>query len=998
MRHLPTRKTVAAAVLAVGVTLPLVPATATTSPEEAADPASQQYRPLLHFTPEQNWMNDPNGMVLHEGTYHLFFQHNPSGTRWGNMSWGHATSPDLLHWDEQPLAIPQTFDDQGRSIEDIFSGSVVSDPTNSSGLGTAENPPLVAVYTSAYTGNHPTLAGRQAQSLAYSLDDGQTWTKYAGNPVLDRGSNNFRDPKVFWYDGPDGGYWVMVAVEALDHKVVLYRSDDLIDWTHLSDFGPANATGGIWECPDLFPLPVDGDPDNVKWVMVVNLNPGSVAGGSGGQYFVGDFDGTTFTSESTVTDEPVPAGTVLEDFDDGSWGQWQVANEPGNWRDGPFGTAPATGTLPGQSPVTGFRGTGLVNGFHDGDWPLGTLTSPEFTIEHDFVNFLVGGGRHPHVPGGQLGNEPPPGQLLFEGFEYPDGVSMADQGWELTGDFEPARNPSTQGGDYYLGAKRVNTWEGGPHGDDNTGTLTSPAFVIDQDHLSFLIGGGKRSDGSLQAELVVDGEVVRSATGAESGALNWSSWDVSALRGSTARVRIVDQAVGGWGHLTFDHVVLGPEPARVRSDETSVNLVVDGEVVRTATGANSETLDWHSWDVSDLHGEQAHLQVVDNNRFGWGHVLADEFRLADLPARSRLSSYEWLDWGRDYYATVTFSGAGDDERVMMGWMNNWDYANDVPTSPWRGAMTLPREVRLVTTPEGPRLHQDVVRQMASMRQEGEATTLKELPIIEGAASLPVSGDVVQIDAVIDIGSASAAGISVLGGSSSATRIGYDDRRKELMVDRTNSGNVSFHSAFPSIERAPMSAENGRASFTVYVDRASVEVFTQDGLTTITDLVFPEAGAKSIGVWATGGQAQLKSLTMTPLGTGGAEGDGGNSTPTPVTPPHPVTPPNPAADKVVPRIVTKVVKPVKVAQRRKLFVTVRAPGVVPSGTVRIRVKGAGKQKSYTRTLNVRGRTKVWLPRFQRTGKVRVRLNYRGDAAVKTQKKRIAFRVVDRQTVR
>jgi fructan beta-fructosidase len=864
MRHLPTRTTLAAAALAVGVTLPLVPATATLSVEEAADPADQQYRPLLHFTPEKNWMNDPNGMVLHKGTYHLFFQHNPSGTRWGNMSWGHATSPDLLHWEEQPLAIPQTFDDQGRAVEDIFSGSVVSDPTNSSGLGTADDPPLVALYTSAYTPDHPTMAGRQAQSLAYSLDDGQTWTKYAGNPVLDRGSRNFRDPKVFWYDGPAGAYWVMVAVEAPDHKVVLYRSDDLIDWTHLSDFGPANATGGIWECPDLFPLPVDGDPDDVKWVMVVNLNPGSVAGGSGGQYFVGDFDGTTFTSESTVTDEPTPAGTVLEGFDEGGWGQWQVANEPGNWRDGPFGPAPAAGTLPGQHPVTGFRGSGLVNGFHDGDWPVGTLTSPEFTIDKDFVNFLVGGGRHPHVPGGQLGNEPPAGELLFDGFEYPDGVSMVDRGWELTGDFETARNPSTQGGDYYLGAKRVNTFEGGPRGDDNTGTLTSPAFVIDDDHLSFLIGGGKRTDGSLQAELVVEGQVVRSATGQESGALNWAGWDVSALRGSTARVRLVDRATGGWGHLTFDHVVLGPEPARVRTDETSVNLLVGGEVVRTATGANSETLDWHSWDVSDLDGKQARVQVVDNNRFGWGHVLADELRLADEPARTRLSAYEWLDWGRDYYAAVTFSGAGDDERVMLGWMNNWDYANDIPTSTWRSSMSLPREVRLVTTPEGPRLHQEVVPQIAELRRRKAASRLRDVTIEQGAATLPVSGDVVQLDAVIDIGSASAAGISVLGGATSATRIGYDARRQELVVDRTESGNVTFHPTFASIDRAPLAARDGKVSFTVYLDRASVEVFSKDGLTTITDQVFPEAGASSIGVWATGGRAELTSLTVTPL--------------------------------------------------------------------------------------------------------------------------------------
>ena len=142
------------------------PAAADDANRRGAGPADERYRPLVHFTPRANWMNDPNGMVLHEGTWHLFFQHNPYGTRWGNMSWGHATSPDLLHWEEQPVAIPQTLDDEGRSVEDIFSGSVVSDVANTSGLGTAENPPLVAIYTSAYTRDHPTMAGRQAQSLA----------------------------------------------------------------------------------------------------------------------------------------------------------------------------------------------------------------------------------------------------------------------------------------------------------------------------------------------------------------------------------------------------------------------------------------------------------------------------------------------------------------------------------------------------------------------------------------------------------------------------------------------------------------------------------------------------------------------------------------------------------------------------------------------------------------------------------------------------------------
>ena len=853
----------AAAALALGT---IHPATAT----ESASPADEPYRPALHFTPEQNWMNDPNGLVYDDGTWHLFFQHNPYGTRWGNMSWGHATSTDLVHWTEQPVAIPQTFDESGTAIEDIFSGSVVVDETNSSGFGTAEEPPMVAIYTSAYTSAHPTHAGKQAQSLAYSTDGGQNWTKYTGNPVLDRDSANFRDPKVIRYTDPDTGesYWVMVAVEALQYKVVLYRSDDLKNWTHLSDFGPANAAGGIWECPDLFPLAVDGDPANTKWVLVVNLNPGSVAGGSGGQYFVGEFDGTTFTSESTVTDDALPAGDVFASFDDGSWGDWTVGNEPGNWKDGPWGTAPAAGTLPGQNTVSGFIGAGLVNGFHDGDWPVGTLESPAFTVEQDRINLLVGGGHHPHVEGTQLGNEPPSGRLLFDGFEFPDGTTLADTGWETTGDFatEPWRNPSTQGGDYYLGAKRINTFEGGPLGDGNRGDLTSPAFTIEpgEDHLSFLLGGGKRLDGTLEVQLVVEGEIVRTATGPEAGQLNWASWDVSELAGREARFRVHDDATGGWGHLTLDHLVLGPEPAQPRSDETSVNLVIDGEVVRTATGRNSENLDWVSWDVSTFAGRQASIRVVDNNRFGWGHVLLDQVMFSDAAAAPRIEGYDWLDWGRDYYATVSFSGAPEGRRVMLGWMNNWDYANDIPTGSWRSAMALPRDVELVTTERGPRLVQHVVPEFAELERPAVAFTDAARTISAGAETLPVSGEVVRIDAVIAPGAADAVGLSVLGDDEAATRVGWDATSARLFVDRRDSGNTAFHPAFASLEDAPVALEDGKLALTVYVDRASVEVFADGGRTTITDQVFPNAGADAIGLWADGGDAWLESLTVTPM--------------------------------------------------------------------------------------------------------------------------------------
>ncbi len=854
--------------VAVAATMALITTLGMATPAASAEvpPGDEPYRPLVHFSPEENWMNDPNGLVYADGVYHLYFQHNPSGTRWGNMSWGHATSSDLLTWTEQPIAIPQTFNEQGQAIESIFSGSVVIDENNTSGFGEGGEPPLVAIYTSAYEAAHPTLAGRQAQSLAYSLDGGYTWQKYANNPVLDRGSANFRDPKVFWYDGPAGQYWVMAAVEATDHKVVLYKSANLRDWEHLSDFGPANSTSGIWECPDLFELPVDGDPNNTKWVMVVNLNPGAVAGGSGGQYFVGEFDGTTFTSESTEGAQELPEGDVLAGFDNGSFDGWTVSNEPANHLNGPWGLEPAAGTLPGQNTVTGFVGAGLVNGFYDGDWPAGTLESPAFTVSDDYVNLLVGGGHHPHIAGSQLSNDPPAGASVFD-FELPDGQTLADSGWQITGDFatDPARNPSTNGGDHYLGAKRLNTWEGGPRGDDNVGELLSPEFTLDGDFVSFLIGGGKRTDGTLQAELVVDGAVVRTKTGPESGALNWASWNVSEFAGEQAQVRIRDEATGGWGHLTFDHVVVGDVEAKLRSDETSVNLVVDGEVVRSATGSDSENLDWASWDVREFAGKRATVRVVDNNRGGWGHILIDQVMTSDAAAPTRLESYDWLDWGRDYYATVSYFGTPDrTTRIMQGWMNNWDYANDIPTSPWRSSMTLPREVTLTETSDGPRLTQKVVSQIDEQLETDVAQTRSDVAVT-GDTALDLSGEVVKIDLTLQPGDADRAGIVVFGDDESGTRIGYDANTERVFVDRRDSGNVDFHPAFASVEDAPVAlSDDGTVTLELYLDRASVELFAAEGRVTITDQVFPLAGADDITAWSEGGTAVIQAITVTPI--------------------------------------------------------------------------------------------------------------------------------------
>lgn len=267
--------------------------------------STPQWRPAVHYTPQRNWMNDPNGLVYENGRYHLFYQYNPLGHDWGNMSWGHATSTDLVHWREQPVAI------RANATEEIFSGSIVADTHNTSGLGASGQTPLVALYTSVYQDGSGHASGTQAQSLAYSLDHGATWRPYARNPVLtlDPESKQFRDPKVSWY--AQGRYWLMTTVVADAQVVKLYRSDDLIHWSFLSDFTLPDVphAGVLWEMPDLVPLPVDDDPRHIKWVMIVNVNPWSIAGGSGAMYFVGDFDGRTFTP-----DRVAPAGSDPAQF------------------------------------------------------------------------------------------------------------------------------------------------------------------------------------------------------------------------------------------------------------------------------------------------------------------------------------------------------------------------------------------------------------------------------------------------------------------------------------------------------------------------------------------------------------------------------------------------------------------------------------------------------------------------------------------------------------
>jgi fructan beta-fructosidase len=239
----------------------------------------EQYRPQFHFSPAKNWCNDPNGLVYNNGTYHLFYQHNPYENKWGHMTWAHATSKDLIHWDHQPIAIPE---ENGTMI---FSGTCVVDKNNTSGFSKNGKVPMVAVYTGHIENVN------QSQHIAYSLDEGITWTKYANNPVLDLHKKDFRDPKIFWHEQKK--YWVMALMFPVEHIVQFYSSSNLKEWKHLSDFGPAGDTSGVWECPDLTQVPVEGNPGKKKWLLQMSQNASM-------QYFVGEFDGIKFIDENAT--------------------------------------------------------------------------------------------------------------------------------------------------------------------------------------------------------------------------------------------------------------------------------------------------------------------------------------------------------------------------------------------------------------------------------------------------------------------------------------------------------------------------------------------------------------------------------------------------------------------------------------------------------------------------------------------------------------------------
>jgi sucrose-6-phosphate hydrolase SacC (GH32 family) len=631
----------------------------------------EPFRPQFHFTPERNWLNDPNGLVYYAGEYHLFFQYNPYGIAGVNKSWGHAVSRDLVRWEELPAPAALR---AANGIE-IFSGSAVIDWENTSGFGTGGEPPMVAIYT-----GHGTV---QDQRVAYSNDRGRTWTNYSGNPVINIGSNDFRDPKVFWHEPTQK--WVMVVALPGPRKIRIYSSSDLKTWAQQSEFGPAGSLGGVWECPDLFTLPIEGEGGARKWVMTVSVSGGAPAGGTGSQYFIGGFDGTTFTDDATQAGPPpLPDGVLLADFEGADYGAWTRTGTA-------FGTGPAAGTLASQQPVTGYRGSKLVNSFLGGDNSTGTLASPPFEITRTYLNFLIGGGNHP--------------------------------------------------------------------------------------------------------------------------------------------------------------------------GQTCVNLIVDGNVVRSTTGADSERLEWKHWDVSAFAGQNAVIQIVDSIGGGWGHVNADHFLMSDSIVLPEPDPTLWTEHGPDNYAPVSWSDIpeSDGRRLWIGWMTDLRYAGAIPTTPWLGGMTLPRELVLRRTSQGLRMAQKPVEELKSCRKNHlthPAGSIADLNAWLATQDVPKLFECVV---ELEVPAGESTGLQI-GTPAQHTLVTWDRATSQLSLDRTQSGLTGFSGSFPGSFSAPVIASGNRLKIHLLADTASIEAFAADGTATISALVFPDAATKGLR-FIGGAAAQIVSFDL-----------------------------------------------------------------------------------------------------------------------------------------
>jgi levanase len=293
------------------------------------------------------------------------------------------------------------------------------------------------------------------------------------------------------------------------------------------------------------------------------------------------------------------------------------------------------------------------------------------------------------------------------------------------------------------------------------------------------------------------------------------------------------------------------------AERLAVELVVDEQVVRSTTGFNGNVLDWVTWDITEYRGKPAFVRIRDESDGLWGHLVVDQFILSRLPARSSIHRGRWVDYGKDFYAVTSWSNTPG-RRIWLAWMNNWHYGQDLPTDPWRSAMTIPREVSLRVDAGGIRLIQTPVPELNRLR--GKMLQLQDKHLA-GDYELPLKGTSLEIEAKFDAGNATECGLVVLQDGPNGTVIGYDRERQEIYVDRTRSGNTDFHALFSSCTRAPLGlSSQGLIQMRIFLDRSSVEVFANDGSLSLTNRVFPSDNADKVTVFARGGKARLVSLS------------------------------------------------------------------------------------------------------------------------------------------
>ncbi len=628
-----------------------------------ANPAP--YVPQFHFSFANAAVGDPCGVLRYEGKYHFF-------------TWDHASSDDLVTWDGLGWPLGAGPPDSG-----YWTGSVVIDKHNTSGFGTLQNPPMVAIYTI-----HNNTTGKETIGISYSTNH-RDFIQYAGNPVIATSDQVFRDPDVFWHEPTNR--WIMVVARSEAQNLQFYASADLKSWQFLSDFGPVGATREIWECPSLMPIPVKGAGEQKKWMLQTG------AGTNKTQYWAGEFDGTRFTldpaTRSFLENGTGLEGDVFSDFEQADF--WDAG---WTYVGSAFGSVPAHRSL--NLPARGHLGQRMASSYVDGDWHTGsTLTSHEFTIGKNCINFQIGGGNHP--------------------------------------------------------------------------------------------------------------------------------------------------------------------------GQTCINLLVDGNVVRTATGDDSDVMRWAGWNVAEFKGRTARLQIVDDFGGFWGRIHIDHILFSDILTDHRREHANWVEFGPDFFAPKfvrDFDGTEQDAK-WVGWIGSWEYetSRPVPLNHGKGAESIFRKLQLVPSPKGYQLCQQP--DIALQKLRGPVVNAMPRRVAETMAlsEFQPATNTYEIEAVFNLADAgNNFGLNLCTGGEQRVTLGYDASSSTLYLDRRASGYVSWHPAFPKVVSAPLKTRGGQLKLRVFVDQCAIEVFADDGQQVLTSQIYPDPAHTGIEVFSTGGATTLSGFRAWPL--------------------------------------------------------------------------------------------------------------------------------------